>query len=251
MHLDQKFHELEQSLLHFLQEKFDISGLPTVTYVNDEKNAANILGLTGHYDPDEEVITIYVANRHPKDILRSLAHEFLHHVQKHEGEFKYHQGDTSDPNYIMHDNFLKMIEADAFERGNVAFREWEAHQKGYKDKKKMNESKLKEFTDKQTVAQHERAKGIAKAAGRSKPIAKDFKIAAGSVKKNPPKEESLEEEVGPHMDNENKKVQEVEVNEALENSLSYIPEERVCGEAYNKREEMVYNELLKKFGIKK
>jgi len=43
----------------------------------------------------------------------------------------------------------------------------------------------------------------------------------------------------------------IEVNESLLNSLAYLPEERVGREAYNAREEEVYNTLLQKFGIKK
>jgi hypothetical protein len=244
MSIDQNFESLKDSLVQFILEKFGFNEAPEIQLKEDHENSKEILGFTGHYDPDSSIITVFTTDRHPKDVLRSLAHEMIHHVQKLEGEFEYHsESDTSDPNYIMHDNFLKMIEADAFERGNIAFREWEAYQKGYNGEKDTNENKT--WTDALSKA----GEISYKAGNRGEKKWKiENKIAQVMTKG---KKTSVKEEVGPHMDNENKKVEEVVVNDALKNSLSYIPEERPCAEAYATREEKVYNELLKKFKIKK
>ena len=42
-----------------------------------------------------------------------------------------------------------------------------------------------------------------------------------------------------------------EVNEALKDSVVYQPTDRACNDMYNNREETVFQDLLKKFGIKK
>jgi hypothetical protein len=44
---------------------------------------------------------------------------------------------------------------------------------------------------------------------------------------------------------------EVVVNDALKNSLYYVKEDRALADAFEKRDEKVYNELLRKFKIKK
>ena len=51
----------------------------------DTLNAAEVYGKTAYYDPQEEKVVLYVTNRHPKDILRSFAHELVHHKQNCEG----------------------------------------------------------------------------------------------------------------------------------------------------------------------
>lgn len=238
MPLDKKTSAYAEDLLKFMKEEFGFEKDPVITYIDDEENASKILGFTGHYDPQSANIAIYITGRHPKDILRSLAHELMHHVQSHEGiNDAEKSAEASDPNYIMYNDHLKFIEADAFERGNIKFREWEAYHKGYKGSKKMNEKKERKFTDAQVTKQHDIAKGIAKSSGHNKPTKQDFKKAAGAVKAKMEESTELEESI--------------EVNESLLNSLAYLPEERVCTEAYNAREEEVYNTLLQKFGIKK
>ena len=52
---------------------------------NDPHNAEQVYGKTAYYDPQEEKVVLYVTNRHPKDILRSFAHELVHHKQNCEG----------------------------------------------------------------------------------------------------------------------------------------------------------------------
>lgn len=51
----------------------------------DVNNAADVYGKTAYYDPQEEKVVLYVTDRHPKDILRSFAHELVHHKQNCEG----------------------------------------------------------------------------------------------------------------------------------------------------------------------
>lgn len=52
---------------------------------HDANNATDVYGKTAYYDPQEEKVVLYVTNRHPKDILRSFAHELVHHKQNCDG----------------------------------------------------------------------------------------------------------------------------------------------------------------------
>jgi len=249
MVIDNQTRELAKDLILFLKDKFGFNCFPKVKFVANKKNGTEIFGRTGHYDPEKMEIVIYVANRHPKDVLRSLAHETIHHLQKCEGEFEFHEmGGTQDPNYIMHDDFLKMIEADAFERGNIAFREWEAYHKGYKGK--MNESKIVEKKKKKhgKIPKKKLSKyklKLRKIADKihkenpNMPDKKKFKIAAAAAKKTVGVKEAVE------------KAPEVKVHEAITNSNTYVPSDRAMADAYNARDERVFDYLMKKFGIRK
>lgn len=220
MHLDNKINELANDLINFMQQKFEFDRIPKILFIDNKKNSKNLLAKTGGYDPEKEEITIYITNRHAKDILRSLAHEMLHHVQKCEGMMDNEDlSDTSDPNYIVYNNFLKNIEADAFERGNICFREWEASKKGAN---KMDEAKKK--TSK-----------------KGKPDYLDFD-------KDGDKDETMKDALA---DKESKIEESVKINDALKNSHYYIPTDRAAPNAYNARDERIFNELMAKFKIKK
>jgi len=99
--------------------------LPSVKLNNDPRMTNGVLTPTGHYDPANKAIMLYVANRHPKDILRSFAHEMRHHHQKLTGllNIEEMQG-ANDPNYAQNDKYLRGLEEDAFKEGNMLFRDW-------------------------------------------------------------------------------------------------------------------------------
>ncbi|MEC8273797.1 MAG: hypothetical protein VXZ76_03045 [Bacteroidota bacterium] len=86
-------------------------------------NANNPLGKTAYYDPAEKSVTLYVTNRHPKDVMRSLSHELVHHTQNCNGEFDkpHSMGDG----YAQNDAHLREMERQAYEIGNLCFRDWE------------------------------------------------------------------------------------------------------------------------------
>lgn len=238
--LDAETQQLARSLYKFMKKKFGFTSKPHIKFKYSEQNAANHLGMTGHYDPDSEEIVIFCANRHPKDILRSLAHELMHHIQKHEGMLSpENAASEGDPNYIVHDKYLEKIEADAFDRGNIAFRFWEAGQKMNGHDKLLNQEEQvqeemeqeaddRKLTDKQLDKAKEMARSMEKKQGYS--AEKAHKIAYAAVQK------------------ENK---EINVNPALKDSVVYVKDDRACNDLYNNREETVFQDLLKKFGIKK
>ena len=115
---------LQDSITSFAQYMEDsgmqIAPPPRVEFVNDDvENAENLLGKTAYYDPQENVIVLYTLGRHPKDILRSFAHEMIHHIQNLEGRL----GNITTTN-TNEDDYLDQIEREAYEHGNMTFRNW-------------------------------------------------------------------------------------------------------------------------------
>lgn len=85
---------------------------------NDSENANNPLGKTAFYDPNELKIFLFHNNRHPKDILRSFAHELIHHNQNCEDRLHH------DSENIDEDGKLYELEAEA-NKGGILLRMWE------------------------------------------------------------------------------------------------------------------------------
>ena len=110
---------------HMFKQGLTIDPAPEIEFIEDEDNAKNPLGKTAYYDPNSRVIVLYTTGRHPKDILRSFAHEMIHHCQNLEGRL----GDIHTTN-VNEDDYLKSLEREAYERGNMAFRSWENSLRG-------------------------------------------------------------------------------------------------------------------------
>ena len=106
---------------YMLDNGMNISPLPKLKFIdNDKENADGLLGKTAYYNPLEKSITLYTLNRHPKDILRSYAHEIVHHVQNLENRLN--NINTTNTN---EDGALPEIEKEAYEKGNMILRNWE------------------------------------------------------------------------------------------------------------------------------
>mgnify|MGYP001300793088 CR=1 FL=1 len=118
--------EFKQALMGIYKDgckKFNIRTTPKVVLRKDVENGALTLGRTAYYDPSELTIVLYTSNRHPKDILRSFAHELIHHVQNERGDL--HLGDSSDPQYAQNDEHLRKMEKEAYLQGNLLMRDFE------------------------------------------------------------------------------------------------------------------------------
>jgi hypothetical protein len=99
---------------------------PRVIIASTTENANNPFGKTAYYDPMQKSVTLFVAGRHIKDVLRSYAHELIHHNQNISGMFDSNNINAlSDPKYAENDKHLLNMEKDAYLRGNIAFRFWE------------------------------------------------------------------------------------------------------------------------------
>jgi len=106
---------------YMVDNGMNITPLPKLKIVkNDVKNASNILGKTAYYDPNNCSITLYTYGRHPKDILRSFAHEMIHRIQDNEGRLN--NINTTNTN---EGGDLDQLEREAYEYGNMTLRNWE------------------------------------------------------------------------------------------------------------------------------
>ena len=93
---------------------------PRIRMIHDEEaNADNFFGMTAYYDPNNREIVLYTLGRHPKDIMRSYAHELVH-VHQH-NEDRLHDIKTDNINADKH---LENLEREAYETGNIMFRSW-------------------------------------------------------------------------------------------------------------------------------
>ena len=126
MNIDELSPLIDDLALH-IQDKMGIESMPAITMQDDNDNADVLLGKTAQYDPQNKVITVFVTKRHPKDIMRSIAHEFIHHAQNERGDFD-NLGAVGE-GYAQSDEHLRNMEKEAYLKGNMCFRDWED---GYK-----------------------------------------------------------------------------------------------------------------------
>jgi len=119
--LEEDFKPYVNPLTDFMAQELNLSPYPSVEYIDsDQENAENIFGRTAYYMPSEQKIVLYTLDRHPKDILRSYAHELIHHHQNLSGTLNH--SNTTNTN---EDDNLEKIEREAYETGNIMFRNWE------------------------------------------------------------------------------------------------------------------------------
>jgi hypothetical protein len=117
MKIDDEIH----SLVDFTKERFGFKRPPTIFLNNDDENASKTLAKTGYYDPESMEIHIYTTGRHPKDILRSIAHELVHHNQNENGDFE--NAGYSGKGYAQKNPHLRKMELQA--NDPMLFRDWE------------------------------------------------------------------------------------------------------------------------------
>lgn len=107
---------------YMIGQGLEIQPLPKVKIINNDiKNANDFFGKTAYYDPDKQEITLFTYGRHPKDIMRSFAHEMIHHSQRLQNRIG---GGTIQTTDVNQDSYLKKLEAEAFLQGNMMFRGW-------------------------------------------------------------------------------------------------------------------------------
>jgi Zn-dependent peptidase ImmA (M78 family) len=111
------------SLYSYLVAHLQLRETPKLKLVTNKKNSDDILGYTGYYDNKKKQIVAYTTDRHPKDILRTVAHEIIHHWQNEHGCLN-SQSNSNDPQYAQHDPNMRKMEMQAYLLGNILFRDW-------------------------------------------------------------------------------------------------------------------------------
>jgi hypothetical protein len=123
MNNNPEFNQAAAGIYRDAVKKFNIRTTPKLILRKDEENGSKTLGRTAYYDPENLHIVLYISGRHPKDILRSFAHELIHHVQNERGDL--HVGDASNPQYAQQDEHLRDMEKEAYLEGNLLMRDFE------------------------------------------------------------------------------------------------------------------------------
>ncbi len=111
------------SLYDYLAKHLGIQSVPKVKFTKNKKNSENPFGMTGHYDPQLQTITIFTTDRHDTDILRTFAHEVIHHWQNERGTLTPQTGGAE--HYAQNDPNLRKREMEAYLFGNILFRDWQ------------------------------------------------------------------------------------------------------------------------------
>jgi hypothetical protein len=109
------------SLYTCLAKRLGIKQAPALTLSHDEKNAEKPFGFTANYDHENKKVKVYITKRHPTDILRSFAHEIIHHWQNEHGRLEGHQPE----HYAQTNPKLRKAEMEAYLLGNIIFRDWQ------------------------------------------------------------------------------------------------------------------------------
>lgn len=122
------------SLYAYLHKHLQLRGSPLVKLVKSQKNADNDFGLTGYYDHENRAITLFITDRHDTDILRSFAHEVIHHWQNERGTLqpkdeRAPKDNTTKAHYAQENPWLRRREMEAFLLGNLLFRDFQDEQR--------------------------------------------------------------------------------------------------------------------------
>ena len=102
----------------FRKNGLKLDPLPEII-LKKEPQRDGLLDKTGNYDPKTNVIEIYTAGRHPRDVMRTLAHELYHVHQNECGKV----GKVSTEK-ISRDTDLMELEGECYREGNLLYRQW-------------------------------------------------------------------------------------------------------------------------------
>lgn len=120
-----------KKLLKYMMSRLNIKDPPSKLILkNSKENAKSPWGYTGNYNPEDKSITLFITDRHHVDILRSFAHEVIHHWQNENGQL-IHGGmesvgpESNDPQYAQKNCHLRKMEKQAYLLGNMIFRDFQ------------------------------------------------------------------------------------------------------------------------------
>jgi hypothetical protein len=243
----QNLQPLINSLQGFAQKRLNFERPPKLFFKQDAENAKDIFGKTAYYDPNQESITLFTLNRHPKDILRSFAHELVHHCQNLRGDLSQEKCGKMDTGYAQENDHMREMEREAYEQGSLCFRDWEdgikiriamqQENKTLKENKKMvkiSKKELKGLIGKILEMQLQKKKDAACGCDDSDHSGRKEIEVSIQEEDNSEESENIEEEESENIEEEeSEKIQTPEQENALYESR------------FNKRNEEVFNKLKK------
>jgi len=101
--------------------KYDIA--PVIKLLDRESDKQEILGTTAFYNPLDYSVSVYTHGRLPKDILRSITHELVHHSQACRGDLTGQE--QTESGYAQKNPHLRNMEKQAYLYGNMLLRDFE------------------------------------------------------------------------------------------------------------------------------
>ena len=90
----EKKNEVIKQFIEFLKEKLSFGdNMPEIKISYDEKEAPSMKSF-GKYTPETNELRVVAVNRNLADVLRTLAHELIHHMQRLKGALGQNSNDT-------------------------------------------------------------------------------------------------------------------------------------------------------------
>jgi Zn-dependent peptidase ImmA (M78 family) len=90
----EKKNEVIKQFIEFMKEKLEFGDkMPEIVISYDEKEAAGMHSF-GKYTPETNELRVVASNRNLADVLRTLAHELIHHMQRLKGLLGNNSSDT-------------------------------------------------------------------------------------------------------------------------------------------------------------
>jgi hypothetical protein len=85
--------ELVTKFLSFCKGELGLDSIPKISLLLDKEYSVEHHSFGG-YNPEDKSIRLAISDRHPVDILRTLAHELVHYRQDMSGELTPTSGET-------------------------------------------------------------------------------------------------------------------------------------------------------------
>lgn len=119
----ERIKNLVRAFYPFAKTKLGFEEPVKIRYItNDIINSQDPFGKTAYYNPEQKSVTLFILNRHPKDILRSFAHELTHHAQHCRGDIG--QEVSTQEGYAQKDPHMREMEKEAYMEGGMLVRDW-------------------------------------------------------------------------------------------------------------------------------
>lgn len=91
----QQFLKNMKTFLVLAKEELKLDKLPKIQWITSEYSSKN--HSFGGFLPRDQSIRVVMTDRHPNDVMRTLAHELTHYRQWLDGELKATSGETGSP----------------------------------------------------------------------------------------------------------------------------------------------------------
>jgi len=89
----EKKNEVINNFIEFVKKEIGMNDVPEIEISYDNKIAQDMRSF-GKYTPENNELLIVATNRNLADILRTIAHELIHHKQFSDGKITHNSNDT-------------------------------------------------------------------------------------------------------------------------------------------------------------